>query len=160
MADVDYPSQLKGCIVSTKDTSQSAGFIESDPAAGASYTQAFTDNQPTFISTDFRFTRNEGAFFDSWAANNAIFTQGVFFNFPVTDEYGETVDQEARFISAGVPTMAQNGLVINRSGCQLIIPDYIKPDPDAVYSFFDVYGFFDKDALSALDVGMNSLWPA
>jgi len=157
MADIDYPSALRGAIQNTKTTSRASGFNESSPAAGASYTQAFTTDQPTFISFDLKFSLSDAMYFDSWARLNDIFDSGVMFNMDVGDEYGVTT-QEVRFVSAGVPTMAQNGYVTNYQGCQVLCKNYSKPDADFIVSFFEVYGG-DLDQLSQLDIMINQNWP-
>jgi hypothetical protein len=157
MADIDFPSTLRGAIQSTKSTAQAAGFNESSPAAGASYTQAFTTDQPTFINFDLKFNVSQSIHFDAWARANKIFNSGLYFNMIFGDEYGVNT-QEVRFVSGGVPTMAQNGFVTNYQGCQVICKVYSKPDADFVVSFFEVYGG-DLDQLSQLDIMINQNWP-
>lgn len=155
MADIDYPENLRGAISSTKQFTKSAGFIESDPSSGASYTYAVTEDLPTFFSFDLRFTMAESMRFDSWTRANKIFDQGLFFNFPIYDQYGLTY-QEVRFLSSGVPTYAETGAIVGYSGCQLIIPNYIQPDADYVNEFFSLYD--DLNELSYLDITVNSNW--
>lgn len=159
MADIDWPSALRGAIQSTKQISQAAGFIENDPAAGPAYTEFFTDDQPVFMSFDLRFTRTEAIYFESWARANNIFKFGTLFNFPIYDEYGLNT-QEVRFLSAGKPVYAENGLVRNYTGCQIIIPDYQRPDADAISSYIEVFGFGDLyGEWAAIDNGLNNEYP-
>lgn len=157
MADIDFPPTLRGAIQSTKTTNRASGFIESSPAAGASYTQAFTTDQPTFISFDLKFSTAQALYFDAWARANKIFDSGLYFNMDFGDEYGITT-QEVRFVSAGVPTMAQNGYVTNYQGCQVLCKNYVKPDADFILAFFDLYGEY-LDQLSQLDIAINQNWP-
>lgn len=159
MATIDWPATLRGAIQNTKTITQAAGFIESDPAAGASYTQFFTDDQPTFISFDLRFSRAEAPYFDAWARNNGVFSQGTFFNFPIYDEYGLT-EQEVRFISSGKPSYSENGLIRGYSGCRIIAPNYIRPDAESIQFLYDEYGIANvATELSYLDLTINQEWP-
>lgn len=156
MADIDYPAGLRTAIKGTKQIQRSAGFLESDPAAGASYTQAYTEDQPTFMSFDLRFDEREAMLFDAWQRRFKIFDQGLFFNFPIWDQYG-TSTQEVRFVSAGVPSVSETGATIGYSGCQIIIPNYFKPDADFMYEFLT--SGVDQSELGYLDTAINVNWP-
>lgn len=174
MATIDWPSTLRGAIQNTTTIQQAAGFLESNPAAGASYTQFFTDDQPVIMAFDLVFSKAENQYFESWARVNGIFKTGAFFNFPVTDEYGTSI-QEVRFLAAGRPSWSPNGNVKRLSGCQILIPDYVRPDAETVLSAYDVYGiqqamteleYLDltlnptrKTKGEYLDVAINVEWP-
>ena len=159
MADIVYPSALRGAIQNTKQIQKAAGFREADPAGGPSYTEAFTDDQPTFVSFDLIFTDQEAMYFDAWQRLNNIFSQGRFFDMPIDDQYGVTV-QEVRFLTAGRPSESATGLVTRYSGCQVLVPNYIQPDAETVFSFYEVYGFNSNEELPALDIMMNQSWPS
>lgn len=156
MADITYPTSLRGAIQSTKQITKSAGFLESSPAAGASYTVAWTEDQPTIFSFDLKFSDTESMRFDAWQRSNKIFDQGLFFNFPIGDVYGITW-QEVRFISGGVPTLSDTGRVSSYSGCQVLIPDYVKPDAEFITDFLDTGITIDEVLI--FDVAINQTWP-
>lgn len=156
MADIDYPSSLTAAVRSTKQITKGGGFLESSPSAGASYTQAYTNDQPVFLTFDLRFTDSQAMLFDSWAAVNKIFDQGLFFNFPVRDQYGLFI-QEVRFISTGVPTYSETGATVGYSGCQVIIPNYFSPDKEFIYDFLQ--SGKDISELGYLDLAINRDWP-
>lgn len=159
MADIDYPSALRGAIQSTKQTQKAAGFREAEPAGGPSYTQAFTDNQPTVVSFNLVFKASEAMYFDAWQRQNEIFAQGLFFNMPIVDQYG-TTEQEVRFLTSGRPTESATGLITSYTGCQVLIPNYIQPDAETVTSFFETYGLNSDGELEALDILVNQNWPS
>jgi hypothetical protein len=156
MADISYPTTLRGAIQSSKKYDQAAGFLESDPAAGASYTIAYTEDQPVFLGFDLKFSGIEAMKFDSWARTNKIFEQGLFFNFPVGDMYGITW-QEVRFLSTGVPSWSETGRVTGYSGCRVLIPSYERPDSEFVDELIE--SGITINEISALDVTVNSIWP-
>jgi hypothetical protein len=157
--DINWPENLRTAIRNTKTIQRAAGFRESDPAAGASYTEFFTDDQPTFMQFDLKFTQYEKQYFESWVRVNGIFKYGRTFNFPIKDEYGVSF-QEVRFIANGIPSSSENGLVKNVSGCQILIADYFKPDEEVVFSFYENYGVENAETeIAALDLAINREWP-
>lgn len=159
MADIDWPSALRGAIQSTKVIESSAGFIESDPAAGASYTQHWTDDQPTVMGFNLVFSKGQAQYFEAWLRKNRIFSDGVFFNFPVWNEYG-TSYQEVRFLSSGKPSYSENGLVRSYSGCRILIPDYTLPDVDLILDYIDVFGVNEVNQWAIIDNAVNVEYPA
>lgn len=157
MADIDWPSGLRAAIQNTKQTTQGLGSRESEPAAGPSYTEFFSDDLPTFMTFNLKFTRQEAMYFDSWCRTNKIFIELPFFNFPITDEYGAT-DQEARFYGSR-PSKSEQGNVVTYSGCNILIPDYIRPDDQIVFEYYNIYGTQNNDQIGAFDWGINEGYP-
>lgn len=159
MADIDWPSALRGAIQSTKVIESGAGFIESDPAAGASYTQHWTDDHPTVMGFNLAFTKAQAQYFEAWSRNNRIFSDGVFFNFPVWNEYGYS-EQEVRFLSSGKPSYSENGVARSYSGCRILIPNYVQPDAEMVNSYYDIYGLNAMAEWAIIDNAVNVEYPA
>ena len=158
MADITYPAALRTAITNTQQRQTPSGFVESDPAAGKSYSIAITTNQPTFFTFDLIFSRTQAAYFDAWCRKNEILSKSILFNFPILDEYGVSM-QECRFLAGGLPVQSMRGSLVIFSGCKIIVADYQSPDPDVIIDFYDVYGDNPEQA-QFLDIAINQNYPA
>lgn len=158
MADLDFPSDLRADLVSARSGSQQAGFVTTDPAAGAFFKDPFTDDAPTIYDLQFTFTQGEARKFHLWVHSKEYGTNKGLkpFNFPLESEWGVEM-QEVEFTEDGVPlrpVSQEAGLFTYRA--QIIIRDVV--NPDEVYADWILGLDSWQEWAAATNKTMNDVW--
>lgn len=150
---VDYPSQFRLAIQSSKKREVAKTFINSAPLAGKMYTQRLTDESPVIWDFDLVFNQFDAKLFDAWfkvavdSGNNSI-------NMPIKTEQGLVV-HEVRFID--IP-QAREVAETWRYSCSVQAVEIVRPEDPNYLSDIAMLGYGQKDMWN-IDQAINIEWP-
>lgn len=155
---ITFPAGLRGCIESTKQRSQPAGFRQSDPAAGPAYTERYTLNPPVSWSFQLIFNRNQAQIFMAWF-RSTLQGGALPFMFPIRTEQG-VIEHEVRFTAAGVPQLTSERSQVWVYQCTIVGRkiETVISDED-ILVLFEMFGDDFAPSFSIVDAGTNREWP-
>ena len=150
---VDYPSQFRLAIQSSKKREVAKTFINSEPLAGKMYTQRLTDEAPVIWDFDLVFMQFQAKLFDAWfkvvadSGNESV-------NMPIKTEQGIVV-HEVRFID--IPQAREVGETW-RYSCSVQAAKIERPDNlNDLINIINL-GYVEQN-LYDIDSAINMFWP-
>ena len=151
---VDYPSQFRLAIQSSKKREVAKTFINSEPLAGKMYTQRLTDEAPVIWDFDLVFMQFQAKLFDAWfkvvadSGNESV-------NMPIKTEQG-IVTHEVRFIDIPQPREVGDTW---RYSCSVQAAKVERPDNlDDLINIINLG--YNEQNLYDIDGAVNMFWPS
>lgn len=163
MADIQWPKALRNSIKSAKVWDRAGGARMNDQATGPSFVEPYSDDTPTFVTVEFRFTRDEARVFDAWVQFHKMNLLLPLFDFPIELPDTNATTQECRWESRPAQRTGQENQVYTYQGNLLIrrVQSADLDNPEAILAIGRVSGNRDLDRnMSLIDIALNERWPA
>lgn len=106
MADINWPTGLRGPLVANYSRNEIVGFLEPELTSGPSFVTPITDDNPQFHNVTYQFKSGDARRFQQWLRVNRFKTLSPWFNGPLITEDSSVETQECRFIADGYPQLS------------------------------------------------------
>jgi len=105
MAEIKWPTGLRGPLVSGYSREEVVGFRESELASGPSFVVPFSDDTPQFHNVTYTFKEGDARRFQLWLRANKFKVFSPWFDGPCITEDRSAETQECRFTASGYPQL-------------------------------------------------------
>jgi hypothetical protein len=159
MADIKWPTKLRGFLISNYSREETVGFREGDLTSGPSFVEPFSDDTPYFHNVTLQLRQSDARVFQAWLKAYQFKLLSPEFAAPLLNEDGETITQDCRFTSDGYPQL-QSVTVggVYTYNAKLIAREHITIDDGYEQAILTMYQIGDGDidwASSVLDQAVN-----
>lgn len=160
MADIQWPTDLRGPLVSGYNREEVAGFRENNLAAGPAFVEPFSEDTPQFHNITYQFKNGDARRFQLWLRENKVKYLSPWFDGPLITEDRSIALQECRFTSDGYPQLQSksNGGIWTYSA-RIITREIVNGDDAYATELEALWGVNCSDidlGASLLDQGMIS----
>jgi hypothetical protein len=105
MAVIQWPTGLRGPLVSGFSREEVVGFRDNPLASGPDWGEPFSDDTPQFHNVSYQFKNGDARRFELWLRENKFKFLSPFFDGPLITEDSSILTQECRFTSDGYPQL-------------------------------------------------------
>ena len=105
MADIKWPENLRGPLVSGFSRQEVVGFRENDLASGPAFVEPFSEDTPQFHDITYQLKSGDARRFQLWLRQNKFKFLSPWFDGPLITEDNSIDVQECRFTADGYPQL-------------------------------------------------------